>query len=46
MFTDANLLATELGHAAPGIGVLVGLNVILQGVLNVDGPRGVFSFSF
>jgi hypothetical protein len=46
MFTAPSLLAIELTHAAPGIDVLVGLDIILQGVLNVDGPRGVFSFTF
>jgi hypothetical protein len=46
MFTDPHLLATELMNAAPGIEALVGLNIILQGVLHVDGPGGTFSFTF
>jgi hypothetical protein len=46
LFTAPCLFVTELVHAAPGIEVLVGLDVLLQGVLNVDGPAGIFSFSF
>jgi hypothetical protein len=46
MFTTSHLEVTELLHAAPGIDVLVGLDVILQGVLHVDGPGGTFSFTF
>jgi hypothetical protein len=46
MFTAPDLVATGLIHTAPGIDVLVGLDVILQGVLHVDGPGGVFSFAF
>jgi hypothetical protein len=45
-FTAPQLLVTELIHAAPGTEVLVGPDVILQGVLNVDGPKGTFSFTF
>jgi hypothetical protein len=45
-FTDPRLVATELIYAAPGIEVLVGLDVILQGILHVDGPGGTFSFTF
>jgi hypothetical protein len=45
-FTAPRLMATELLHAAPGVEVLVGLDVILQGVLNIDGPNRVFSFTF
>jgi hypothetical protein len=46
MFTAPRLLATELISAAPGIDVLVGLDVILQGILHIDGPGGVFGFTF
>jgi hypothetical protein len=46
MFTAPRLVVTELIHAAPGIEVLVGLDVILQGIFNVDGPGRVFSFTF
>ena len=46
MFTASQLVVTELIHAAPGIEVLVGLDVILQGVFNVDGPARIFTFTF
>jgi hypothetical protein len=46
MFTAPQLLATELIHAAPGIEVLVGLDVLLQGILHVDGPAGFFTFTY
>jgi hypothetical protein len=46
MFTAPYLRVTELVHAAPAIELLVGLDVILQGVLNVDGPNRMFTFTF
>lgn len=46
MFTAPHLVVSELIHAAPGIEVLVGLDIIWQGVLNIDGPNLVFSFLF
>jgi hypothetical protein len=46
MFTAPQMLATEVVNAPPGIEVLVGLDVILQGVFTVDGPKGFFTFAF
>ena len=46
LFTVPQLLVTELRHAAPGIAVLVGLDVMLQGVLALDGPARKFSLTF
>jgi hypothetical protein len=46
LFTVPQLTVTDLLHTAPGIEVLVGLDVLLQGVLHVDGPAGFFSFTF
>ncbi len=45
-FTGSHLQVTELGHAAPSVEVLVGLDVLLQGVLTLDGPARTFALSF
>jgi hypothetical protein len=46
LFTVSQLVVTELVHAAPGIEVLVGLDLLLQGVFHLDGPARVFTFTF
>jgi hypothetical protein len=45
-FTTPRLLVTELTHAAAGAEVLVGLDILLQGVFNLDGHSRTFSFTF
>ncbi len=46
LFTVSDLLATELQHAAPGVEVLVGLDVLMRCVFNLNGPGGTFSLTF
>ena len=46
MFTKSSLWVTELAVPLPGIEVLIGLNVVLDLVLTVDGPRQTFTLDF
>jgi hypothetical protein len=46
MYTAPQLTVTELFHAAPGIDVLIGLDIILQGILHIAGPGRTFSFTW
>lgn len=46
LFTQADLIATELAAALPDADVLIGLDLLLQGKLSVDGPGRRFTLEF
>jgi hypothetical protein len=46
MLTVPELAVAELRHTAPGLDVLIGMNLLADCLLIVDGPGGRFTLSF
>jgi hypothetical protein len=45
-FGRGTVFVTDLAHDLPGVAVLIGLDLIRELVLTVDGPAGQFALSF